>query len=375
MKGSIEWFIDNPRVANLLALLLILGGLLAIPQTRQETLPNVPLERIGVVSKFPGASPESVEQLLCVPLENVIYGVDGITDLISEAKEGLCSITVDVLEGYVTRDVRDQIASRVAALTTLPAESSVPVVEEIIYRNRVAQLILTGDLNPRDLFTAAHDLKRRLLDYPEISQVEVEGLPDRELAIEVGQSDLHRYQLSFGELAKSISQAADRITGGLLRTPQSDSLIQAGVEPGQADAYRELEIRRSPDGDWLQLDEVATLSDGFVRESMGAWLNGQPAAALEIYRIGNQNVLDVANAVRRFMDETRLPDGMHLVLWQDDAEEYRGRSGLLWSNAFQGLLMLILILTLFLGMRMSIWVASGIPVAMLGACILLPLLG
>ncbi|MAM88752.1 MAG: RND transporter [unclassified Hahellaceae] len=375
MRDTIDWFINNPRVSNLLALMLVFGGLLAIPQTRQETLPNVPLERIGVVSLLPGASPQTIEQLLCTPIENVIYGIEGITDLMSDAREGRCAITVDVLEGFATRDVRDQIATRVAALNDLPEDASPPLVEELVFRNRVSQVLLTGDLSPRDLYTAAREMRRRMLDYPEISQVEIEGLPEREVAVEVSRSDLYRFGLSFSDLATAISNDVERVTGGLLRTPQSDALIQAGEAPVSADEYRKVLVRQGGAGDTLRLEEVATVVDGFSQNTMGAWLNGQPAAALDVYRIGNQNVLDVADAVRNFMAETPLPQGMRLVLWQDDAEEYRGRSELLWRNAAQALLVLVLILTLFLGLRMSVWVAAGIPVSMLGACILLPLLG
>lgn len=373
MRGSIEWFIDNPRVANLLAAVLILGGLLAIPNTRQETLPNVPLERIGVVSKLAGSPPEVTEQLLCTPLETAIEGIEGITDVRSEAREGLCSITVDVLEGYDVQTVRDLIAARTVALDSLPETAEPPVVEEVIFRNRVARVLLTGDARPRELYNLARGLRRDLLSTPAIAQVEVEGLPSRELGIEVSRQDLYRYDLTFAELADSIRNQVTRVTGGLLRTDQSNALLQAGEQISDPEAYREVEVRRGPDGDVLYLDRIARLEDGFGRDSMGAWLNGQPAAALDIYRVGNQDVVDVAAEVRKFVHEVQLPEGMRLILWEDSAIQYESRSQLLWSSALQGLALLVVILGVFLGLRLAGWVGLGIPVSMLGACILLPL--
>lgn len=373
MRGSIAWFIDNPRVANLLAAVLILGGLLAIPNTRQETLPNVPLERIGVVSKLEGSPPEVTEQLLCTPLETAIEGIEGITDVRSEAREGLCSITVDVLEGYSVQTVEDLISARTASLDTLPESADAPVVEEVIFRNRVARVLVTGDARPRELYNLARGLRRELLSTPAIAQVEVEGLPSRELGIEVSRHDLYRYQMTFAELADSIRSQVTRVTGGLLRTEQANALLQAGERIDDPEAYRDVEVRRGADGDVLYLDRIARLEDGFGRDAMGAWLNGQPAAALDVYRVGNQDVVDVAAAVRQFIAEVQLPEGIRLVLWEDSAIQYESRSQLLWSSALQGLALLVLILGVFLGLRLAGWVGLGIPVSMLGACILLPL--
>src|SRR5690606_3356169 len=142
-----------------------------------------------------------------------------------------------------------------------PSDSPAPVVEELIFRNRVAQVLLTGDVNPRDLYTAARDMRQRMLDYPEISQVEIEGLPDREISVEVSKADLYRYQLSFGELADAVKTDVQRVTGGLLRMPQSDALIQAGSEPDSAEAYRRVLVRQGSGGDALWLEEVAVLTN------------------------------------------------------------------------------------------------------------------
>src|SRR5690606_33676726 len=346
MNGAVAWFIENPKIANLLAIAILVAGMIAIPQTRQETLTNVPLDQIVIGSVLPGASPQTIEQMLCTPLENAIYGIEGITDMGSDSREGSCTITVDVVEGYEPREVRDQIAARVAGLKDLPKDAEPPVVEELIFRNRVARVILTGDVSPRDLYTAARDVRSRLMESPLIAQVEIEGLPSREVSIEVPTENLQRYQLSFSEIAQAISSDVERVTGGVLRTAQSEALIQAGEEMSSANGYRDVLVRRGVEGDSLYLDRVGTITDGFNRDAMGVWLNGQPAAALDLYRIGDENILDIADAVQEFIATAPLPNGMQLMLWQDDAEEYRGRSATLWSNGYQGLIIVIAVLTL-----------------------------
>ncbi|TBW57638.1 efflux RND transporter permease subunit [Marinobacter halodurans] len=375
IERSIALFIDRPAVANLLAILLLAGGLLALHQTRQETLPNVPLERIGVVSELPAASPREVEQRLCYPLETALATVEGVTNIRSESREGLCSITVDVVEGESSSDVRSRMAARVQTLTDLPGDATVPKVEEVVFRNRVARLLVVGDVEPRVLHEVAWRLRGELLAVPEIADVRLEGLPDREISLTVGRDSLYRHDLTLTGIARALENGLGRIPGGLMRGRDREALVSAGHAVTTPDAYADVVIRRTDDGEELRFGDIGRVEDGFGRDAMAAWLDGHRAAALDVYRIGNQDVMDTAEAVHRFVDGAKLPAGISLQLWQDDARQYRDRSGLLWSNALQGLVLLVLLLGLFLGLRLAFWVGAGIPVAMIGACIILPLTG
>lgn len=375
MFRSIAWFARNPAVANLLALILLVGGFVAIPQTQQETLPNLPLDRIGVIAKLQGAAPEVVEQTLCSPLETALYTVEGIANIRSESREGLCSITVDVIEGYVSGKARDAMAARVENLGNLPSDAESPVVEEAIFRNRVARLLVVADAEPRTLHQLAWKLRGQLLEHPAVAEVQLEGLPAREVALEVTREDLHRYDLTFAGIADAINQNLGRASGGMLRGATANSLILSGASISGPEGYRDLTVRQTEEGERLSLGNFAFVRDGFSRDAMAAWFNGRPAVALDVYRIGNQDVVETAEAVHQFARAAELPDDMALILWRDDSEQYRDRSELLWKNALQGLIMLILLLAVFFGLRLSAWVGLGIPVAMVGACIILPLTG
>lgn len=375
MFRSIEWFTRNPAVANLLALLLLVGGFLAIPQTRQETLPNLPLDRIGVVARLQAASPEVVEQAVCSPLETALYTIEGLDNIRSESREGLCSITVDVVEGYDSGEVRERMAARVETLNTLPPGAEEPVVEEAVYRNRVARLLVVADAEPRALHQVAWQLRDQLLDHPAIVDVALEGLPEREVALEVSREDLYRYDLTFAGVADALSRNLGRASGGMLRGSNANSLILSGETVTDPEHYRDVTVRRTEEGERLTLGDIAFVRDGFSRDAMAAWFNGRPAVALDVYRIGDQDVVETAEAVHHFVREATLPLGMDLILWRDDSRQYRDRSDLLWKNALQGLVMLVLLLALFFGLRLSAWVGLGIPVAMIGACVILPLTG
>ena len=375
MKGSIGWFTANPAVANLLMVGLLLAGALAIPHTRQETLPNVPLDRIGIYVAYPQATPETVESLVCTPLENAVDGVEGGTELISEAREGLCTVQLDVLDGYDTSRVLEHVRTRMDALDTLPEGASRPRVRELIVRNRVARVLISGAVPREDLYRLAREARRELLANPVVSSVDIENLPTREMVASVRRDDLYRYDLSLAEIAAAAGDGARRVAGGLLRANGGEWMLETGDRPRDSEAYGRLVIRQSEDGDLLRLGDVASIQDGFSRDTLAAWLDGEPAVALDIYRTGRQNVLAVAEAVNTWLDGADLPEGVSLTLWRDDARQFRDRSGLLWRNGLQGLVLLTVLLGVFLTLRLAGWVALGIPVCMVGACAVLPLMG
>lgn len=375
MLRSIDWFARKPAVANLLMLLLLAGGIAALQHTRQETLPNVPLDRIGISVVWPQATPGAVEEMVCTPVENAIHGVEGTTALTSEAREGVCSLQMDVREGHDIRVVLESVRARLESVDSLPAEAHRPRARELEVRNRVARLILSGQLAAADLHRLAHRVRENLLAKDVISSVDVENLPSREMTVAVKRADLYRHELSFAEIARRVRRGTDRMPGGLLRSDRGEFLLETGQRPDTASEFEQLPVRRGTRGDVLRLGDVARVRDGFARGGMKAWFDGRPAAAVDIFRVGDQNVLAVARAVKAYLREASLPEGVDLRVWRDDARLFRQRSQLLQRNAIQGLILLTLVLAVFLSARLAGWVALGIPVAILGACVVLPLAG
>lgn len=374
MSGSIRWFIDRPVVTNLLMIMLLLAGWLAMQKVRQETLPNVPLDRLGVVVVMAQATPERVERLVCTPLENALYGIEGLTELISEAREGQCTVRVDVEHGYDSRQLLERVRAELEALDSLPAQASRPQVQELVVRNRVARLVLAGDIAPLALYRLAQDIRSDLLAEDSISVVDLESLPDREVALEVPREELYRYRMTLREMAAALAGGTDTVSGGVLRSEQGNLMLETGRRPRDSIDYLDLQLRGRGFGDSLYVRDIAQLHDGFARDAMAAWHNGRPAVALDVYRVGRQQVLDVSDTVQQYLANRSLPPEVSLQLWQDDAAEFRERTRLLWWNGLQALLILGVLLGLALGVGLARWVVLGIPVAMIGACVLLPVL-
>lgn len=370
----IAWFARNPAVANLLMVMLMLGGLISMSVVRQETLPNVPLDRIGISVQMAEASPAMVETLLCTPVEQAVSGIEGIGELTSESYDGLCMLRMDVQQGYQTARVLDQVRVAIDGLRTLPAQASRPQVQELVVRNRVVRLLLVGPLSDMSLYQLAHRIRRDLLADEHISVVDVENMPAREISLDVPRENLHRFGMTLDQMAMAIREQARPSTAGVLHSEQGDMLLSAGERLREGADYMALPLRDSGDGSALRVHDVASLHDGFERTRIAAWQNGQPAVALDVYRVGSQQVLDVAEAVQTYVDRAALPPGVSLTVWEDDAAEFRDRTKVLWENGWQGLLILMLLLSLALGAWLAGWIALGIPVAMFGALMALPLL-
>ena len=130
MKGLVEWFTRNPVAANLLMLLLLVGGALTVPSIKQEVFPEFSAEIVTVSVVYPGAAPEEVEEAICVKIEEEIHGLDGIKRVTSSASEGVGSVTIEVLPGYDTRRVLDDVKTRVDAIDTFPDDAEQPVIQE-----------------------------------------------------------------------------------------------------------------------------------------------------------------------------------------------------------------------------------------------------
>lgn len=376
MRGSsIAWFAHNPAVANLLMVLLLASGVLAMMTVRQESLPNVPLDRISITVAMPRANPALVETLLCAPIEQAVAGVEGLVELHSEAHEGLCVLQMDVQQGHRTREVLDKVRLAVQGVSQLPASALPPVVQELVVRNRVLRLLLVGQLDEMALYQLAQQISRDLRSLPDITIVDVENLAEREVALEVPRENLHRFRMTLANMAEAVAEAAQPASAGTLHGAHGDMLLNAGDRIESASGYLDLPVRRGAAGEQVRVDDLAQLHDGFARTPIAAWHDGEPAVALDIYRVGDQQVLAVADAVKEYLRHVTLPAAVSLSVWQDDAADFRERSAVLWQGGMQALLILLLVLTLFLGLSLAGWIALGIPVAMIGAVAALPLLG
>ena len=172
MKQIIRWFAENTVAANLLMFCLIALGLMALPETRKELIPNVTLDRLSIQTKLPGGTVGTIENSVCKAIENQIYDIQGTQNLTSLAYDGLCSMTVDIADGYETDKIADEISKRINEEGLLPDDAETPELQELSVKNRVDKLIIYGNTSYSALAETSREIRNDLMDMPDISVIE-----------------------------------------------------------------------------------------------------------------------------------------------------------------------------------------------------------
>lgn len=374
MKNSIKWFAENPVAANLFMFTVFLLGFMTLPDIRKELIPNVSLERIGIETTLLGASVETIESSVCKPIENQVYDIEGTLELTAIAYEGLCSVTLDVADGYSTKDVLSIVKSRLKNYDALPSETKEPVIKELIVRNRVSKLILSGSADYASMSKMARTIRKEILENEDVSIIDLEDIKDSEIQVYIPAHNLEQYQITFAKISALIKQQSNQLPGGVLKTNDGDVLITADGKKTTADGYRGIVIASNNDGAEVKLGDISNIVDNRNSDISQASFDRRAAVSMDIYRVGDQNIMMISEVIQRYIRAKKLPDNMALYVWQDEAKNFKSRIDLLLENALSGLCLLFIILVLFLNLRLSLWVSLGIPFSFFGSLLLMPAL-
>ena len=376
-RGPIAWMAGNSVASNLLMLILMIGGLLIATQIKQEVFPEFDTDIVTVTVVYPGASPEEVEQGIILAVEEAVQGLDGVDEVTSSAQEGVGVVTVELLLGADLQKLARDIESEVDRISTFPDDAEEPEVEIESRKRDVVSIVVFGDQAELTLRNVAEQLRDFLLQDKNITQVELEDVPDLEISIEVPQQNLRRYGLTLGEIASRLEAASLDLPGGGIKTEAGEILVRMKERRDTADQFATLPVVSNNDGSIVRLGDMATIKDGFEDTDYYAIYNGKPALMIEIYRIGEQTPIDVANAVFAQMEafEEYLPPGIELAVVKDRSEIFKQRADLLSRNAFLGLALVLVLLSVFLEARLAFWVTMGIPISFLGAFLMMAMAG
>ena len=369
MKTAIAWFARNRVAANLLMFVFIFGGLSSVLSIPQKPFPDINIDMISVGIAYPGAAPEEVEEGVCVRIEEEIAGVDGIEEIRSTSLEGSCGVFAELRSGTNLEQAYNDIKNQVDSITTFPELAEKPIISRVSIRRPVVDLAIYGAAEERALRSIATQVRDELAELPEITQVDLILARPFEISIEIPEANLRRFGLSFGEIAEAIRRSSLDIPGGTVKTAGGQILLRAKGQAYRGPDFEKILIRTRPDGTRLTLGNVATIVDDFEDTDVSATFDGHPAVMVQVYRVGDQDVIEISNAVKAYVAKTRttLPEGVQLDLWQDDSKTLRARLDTLLRNGRSGFLLVLLVLALFLRARLAFWTTLGVPVAFLGA--------
>jgi hydrophobic/amphiphilic exporter-1 (mainly G- bacteria), HAE1 family len=372
----IRTFLRNPVAANMLMIIILGGGLVAGTLVPRELFPEFTLDFVTISVPYPGAAPDDIEQGICLKIEDYVRNVEGIKEITSESREGLGTVTLELYGGSDVRKVLDEVQSEVDKIE-FPANAEDPVVREVTRRIHVVQVAVFGQASERTLKEIAQDIKDELTQLPDISQAEVTGVRDYEISIEIDEETLRRYGLTMGEVARRVRDNSFDLPAGRVRTQTGEYALRIVGQKYTAAEYEEIPIVSLAAGTVLRLRDVATVREAFEDVDRAGLFNGEPAAVVSVYKTGDEDIIRIAKRVRGFIaqKQPQLPEGIRLAVWSDLSKTVADRLDLLIRNGTQGLVLVVLVLWLFLGLRLSFWVALGIPISIFGTLMVMYMTG
>jgi multidrug efflux pump subunit AcrB len=373
-RGPLAFMAGNPVAANLFMLLFIVGGLLSATRIKQEVFPEFNLNLVRVQLVYPGASPAEVEQGALLAVEEAVRGVDGVKEVRATAREGGGHVTIELRLGADRDQVLSDVKSAVDRITSFPEDMERPAVSLVEYRNQVLTLVLYGDQREETLKSLAEQARDELLNDPRVTQIELGGVRPPEIGVEVPQESLRRFGLTLDQIAARIRQASIELPGGGVKAASGEVLLRTTERRDRGRQFADIDVISRPDGSTVKLGEIARIDDGFRETDEATYFNGKPAVLVQVFRVGDQTPVGVAEAVKEYLAELkeRLPPGVQVALWNDTSQLYQERVDLLLRNGRMGLLLVFLTLALLLEIRLAFWVTLGIPISFLGAMLFLP---
>jgi multidrug efflux pump subunit AcrB len=369
VKSIIKLLLKNPVLANILMLLILLCGVIASYTMVREIFPEFSLDTISVSVAYPGADPEEVEEGVCLKLEEALNGIEGVKNITVTAQEGVGSATIECQDNVDVSKIKDKVETEVDSITTFPKDAEPPVVTEMTIRKQVLSIALWGNLPEKQLKDTARGLEQELLSLNGISQVDIQGIRDDEISIEISEEALRKYNLTFENIANAVNKNGINFPAGIIRNGSEDIRLRVIGRKYNAKSYKDVPIVTRKDGTIIALGQIAKIRDTFNEDGKSILrFNGKPCVMIAIYKTDNEDAIQISETVTAFLKEEQkiFPPNLHMTKCFDLSRIINGRLNILVDNGIIGLVLVILILWLFLDIRLSFWVAMGIPVSVAG---------
>ncbi|MCJ2164003.1 MULTISPECIES: efflux RND transporter permease subunit [unclassified Pseudodesulfovibrio] len=376
-KGPIAWMASNSVAANLLMIVLLVGGLVFVAQIKKEVFPEFSLDTVSVAVSYPGASPEEVEQGIVLAVEQAVQGLDGVKEVTSTSSEGSGSVLIEALEGTDLQKLTQDVKTEVDRITSFPEEAEDPVISETSHQRQVLSVMVYGNQAQTTLRELAEQLRDQLISDPGVTQVELSEVSDLQISIEIPQEKLRAHNLTLEEVADRLRDASVDLPGGGIKAENGEVLVRMKDRRDYGRDFARIPVVIGNDGTQVLVEDIGTVIDGFEDDDIITTYDGQPAVRIDVYRVGEQTPISVSDSVKKAIEtfKERLPSNVSVIVLDDNSEVYSQRMDLLLSNGYMGLGMVFLFLALFLEARLAFWVAMGIPISFLGCFLILPFLG
>ncbi|MCX4029690.1 efflux RND transporter permease subunit [Endozoicomonas sp. SM1973] len=373
-KGIIGWFAANSVAANLLMLFLIALGIGSAFTIKKQMFPDIKLDTIVVSVDYPGASPSEVAQSVTLRVESAVRAIAGIKKMDARVEQGYTVVILDIEKGFDINEKLDEVRTAVDSITSFPKAVEKPAIRKVTPKNRVIWVALFGDVSYSTLHQISLEVRDEIQALPEVSKANIFGARSAEIAIEITETQLQTYGLTFAAVAEAIRNSSVDIAGGTIKTKNGTIQLRAEGQAQSETEFRDIIIRANQDGSLLRLGDIATVTDGYEDTGIFSRFNQKMSIGLSVEAAGDDEMASSA-AVKQYITQKQasLPDTLRIDYWGDTSFYLQGRLNMMLENMGVGALLVFLVLTLFLRIRVAFWVVLGIPISFLGAIWLMPI--
>ncbi len=377
LKGVVAWWASNKVAANLLMIGILIAGLITFLRIDREIDPYVEFPGAQISVAWPGASPQDVEEQIVVRLEEAVSRVRGIDRLWAAANENQGTLWVIGEDGVDEAKFLADLKREVDSISTFPASVEEPQLSIFRSQQEIMRVAVRGAVDERVLKRYAEKVRRDLALLGSVPSVELFGVRDEEVSIEVSEEALRRYGLSFSDVVRAVRGGSVNLSSGNVRTEIGDVQLRTRSLADTQNDFEQIIVRQDPNGAIIRVGDMATVKDGFEEVNILATVNGEHTILVQIMNGPQMDIVRMSRDVKAYLEKAKddAPEGVTLTLWDDQSEAFSGRMETIFSNFFVGLLLVLVTLFLFLRPVVALWVAVGIAIAFAGGIAFLPAFG
>ncbi|MEE9273411.1 MAG: efflux RND transporter permease subunit [Robiginitomaculum sp.] len=374
MRALIAWWAKNPIAANLLMATVIISGYIGYNKLNRQTFPEISINEIQIVSIWNGASPRDLQDQIITRIEEVVHNIDGIDYIKASVREGRGTVTIKTKVNVDFDKILDEVKVRVDSINNLPPDAFRITVKRQTPQIPYMFLALHGDIDRITLQELGDDIRDEMAQLPGGDLTQDITRLNREITIEISEEKLRQFGLNFQQISRAISGSSVNLSAGVIKTTTGKLQLRARSLADTQSDFEDIIIRQTSDGGLIRLKDIAAVTDGLVDLDFDAKYKGQEAVFFQVLSPENPNVSKAGKAFRDYIKKRNktLPKGIQLSMWGDWSAGFDSRMALIGSNSLMGLLLVLIILTLFLRPAIAIWVTLGIVTSFFGAFALAP---
>ena len=368
MKKLISYFIKYPIGVNIIIIAFAIFGILGYKSLTSSFFPLSDSNIIVITMNYPGASPQEMEEGVVLKIEDNLKGLEGIDRVTSKSNENSATITVETYREYDVDVILADVKNAVDKVPSFPSGMEPPIIAKQEASRETISFVVNGKNVPLiTLKQKAQQIEKELRLIDGISMVTLSGYPDEEIEIAVRESDMRAFNLSFVQISNAVASNAILTTGGSIKTDAEEYLIRASHRAYYATELNEIIVKADQNGNIIRLKDVAEIRDRFNDTPNSLAFNGNNSVRIVINNTNSEDLITTADNVKKYIEDYNEKNNeIQLAVISDSSVTLNQRTELLMNNAWQGMLLVLIILSLFLKPRLAFWVAFGLPISFLG---------